>query len=82
MGTGGSRAGDFLGGHARDRRRNRYFCEDSGALAAADAVTGKPLWRFQANQVWKASPMTYVFDNKQYVAVASGSSVISFGLVE
>jgi alcohol dehydrogenase (cytochrome c) len=58
------------------------FCEDSGALAAVDAVNGKPLWRFQANQVWKASPMTYVFDGKQYVAVASGSNVISFGLVE
>ncbi len=58
------------------------FCEDSGALAAVDAVSGKLLWRFQANQVWKASPMTYVFDGKQYVAVASGSNVISFGLVE
>jgi alcohol dehydrogenase (cytochrome c) len=58
------------------------FGEDSGALAAADAVSGKTLWRFQANQVWKASPMTYVFDNKQYVAVASGSNIVSFGLVE
>jgi alcohol dehydrogenase (cytochrome c) len=58
------------------------FGEESGALAAADAVTGAPLWRFQANQNWKASPMTYVFDSKQYVAVASGSNIISFGLVE
>jgi alcohol dehydrogenase (cytochrome c) len=58
------------------------FGEESGALAAADAVSGFPLWRFQANSNWKASPMTYVFDNKQYVAVASGSNVISFGLVE
>jgi len=58
------------------------FGEDSGALAAADAVSGQPLWRFQANQLWKASPMTYVFDNKQYVAIASGSNIISFGLVE
>jgi len=40
------------------------------------------LWRFQTNQNWKASPMTYVFDGKQYVAVASGSNIISFGLVE
>jgi len=58
------------------------FVEESGALAAADAVSGSPLWRFQANQNWKASPMTYVFDNKQYVAVASGSNIISFGLVD
>jgi alcohol dehydrogenase (cytochrome c) len=56
------------------------FGDDSGEMAAADAVTGKPLWSFQTNQNWKASPMTYEFDNKQYVAVAAGSAIISFGL--
>jgi alcohol dehydrogenase (cytochrome c) len=56
------------------------FGEDSGALMAADAATGKPLWSFATNQIWKASPMTYEFDNKQYVAVASGSAIIAFGL--
>ncbi len=56
------------------------FGEDSGALMAADAATGKPLWHFQTNALWKASPMTYMFDNKQYVAVAAGSSVIAFAL--
>jgi alcohol dehydrogenase (cytochrome c) len=58
------------------------FCDESGALSAADAVDGKPLWSFQANQLWKASPMTYVFDGKQHIAVASGSNIISLGLVE
>lgn len=56
------------------------FGEDSGSLMAADAASGKPLWSFQTNQNWKASPMTYAFDNKQYVAVASGSAIIAFGL--
>jgi alcohol dehydrogenase (cytochrome c) len=56
------------------------FGEDSGALMAADAVSGKPLWSFPTNQTWKASPMTYTFDNKQYVAVASGSAILAFGL--
>jgi len=32
------------------------FREDSGALAAADAASGKLLWRYQTNQNWKASP--------------------------
>jgi alcohol dehydrogenase (cytochrome c) len=32
------------------------FGEDSGALMAADATTGKTLWSFQASQLWKASP--------------------------
>jgi alcohol dehydrogenase (cytochrome c) len=57
-----------------------FFCDDSGAFAAADARTGKRLWSFQTSQVWKSSPMTYVFDNRQMVAVASGPSVIAFGL--
>jgi len=56
------------------------FGEDSGALMAADAATGKPLWSFQTSQLWKASPMTYMFDNKQYVAVAAGSNIIGFAL--
>ena len=56
------------------------FGEDSGALMAADAATGKPLWSFQTNALWKASPMTYMFDNKQYVAIAAGSTIIAFGL--
>ncbi len=58
------------------------FGEDSGALMAADASTGKPLWSFQTNQLWKASPMTYTFDNKQLIAVAAGSNIIAFGLME
>ena len=57
-----------------------FFCDDSGALAAADAKTGKRLWSFQTSQVWKSSPMTYVFDNRQLVAVASGPSILAFGL--
>lgn len=56
------------------------FGEDGGALMAADAVNGKPLWSFPANQNWKASPMTYSFDNKQYIAVAAGSAIMAFGL--
>jgi alcohol dehydrogenase (cytochrome c) len=56
------------------------FGEDSGALMAADAANGKPLWSFQTSQLWKASPMTYMFDNQQYIAVAAGSNIIAFGL--
>ena len=57
------------------------FGEEGGSLMAADAVTGKPLWSFQTNQTWKASPMTYQFDGKQYVAVAAGPSIIAFGIL-
>ena len=49
-----------------------FFGEDSGAFVALDARNGKQLWYFQTNQMWKASPMTYLANGKQYVAVARG----------
>jgi outer membrane protein assembly factor BamB len=30
------------------------FGDDSGALMAADAASGKALWSFQTSQIWKA----------------------------
>jgi alcohol dehydrogenase (cytochrome c) len=57
-----------------------FFGDDSGAVAAADAETGRRLWSFQTSQLWKASPMTYMFDDTQYVAVAAGSTIIAFAL--
>jgi len=57
-----------------------FFGDDSGAFAAVDARTGKPLWHFHTSQLWKASPMTYIVDSKQYVAVAAGTNILAFGL--
>ena len=57
-----------------------FFADDSGALAAADAKSGARLWSFQTSQVWKASPMTYMFDNRQMLAIASGPNILAFGL--
>jgi PQQ-dependent dehydrogenase (methanol/ethanol family) len=57
-----------------------FFGDDSGAFASVDAKSGKPLWYFHTNELWKASPMTYVAGGKQYVAVAAGSSILAFGL--
>ncbi len=36
--------------------------------------------RTVTNQVWKNSPMTYMFDNKQYVVMAVGTDIVAFGL--
>ena len=58
------------------------FGAEGGALAAADAKTGALLWSFPTNQLWKASPMTYMFDGKQYIAVASGTSILAFAVTE
>jgi alcohol dehydrogenase (cytochrome c) len=47
---------------------------------AVDAVNGRPLWKFQTNQTWRASPMTYMFDGEQYVAVAAGSTIVALAV--
>ena len=57
-----------------------FFGHDSGDFAAADARTGKLLWRFPANQLWKASPMTYTAGGRQYVVTAAGANILAFAL--
>ena len=77
VGPGASRAGTVAtaGGLV-------VFCDVQDRFMAVDAATGKPLWQFPTNTGWRASPMTYQFDGKQHVAIASGSNIIVFGLVE
>ncbi len=57
-----------------------FFGEDNGVFSAADAKAGKRLWSFPFTEELHTSPMTYLFDNQQYVAIAVGSQVYSFGL--
>jgi alcohol dehydrogenase (cytochrome c) len=56
--------------------------EEGGGLMAVDAETGRPLSLFRTNQSWKASPMTYMFDGRQHIAVAAGSNIISLTIQE
>jgi alcohol dehydrogenase (cytochrome c) len=59
-----------------------FFEEENGALVAADAVTGKVLWSFQANTFWHASPMTYSFDGREYIVVVAGGNIIAMAVAE
>jgi alcohol dehydrogenase (cytochrome c) len=54
--------------------------EDGGALIAVDARDGTRLWTFPANASRKASPMTYQFDGRQYVAIAANGNILAFAL--
>jgi alcohol dehydrogenase (cytochrome c) len=56
------------------------FGDDGGAVAAADARTGARLWSYPFTESLHTSPMTYMVDNKQYVAMIVGSIVYAFGL--
>jgi len=71
---------DTWGGTLVTQNGLLFAAEDSGQFIAVDAENGQPLWSFDANQSWKASPMAYQFDGREYVAIASGQTIIAFGL--
>ena len=58
-----------------------FHGENTGSFDAVDARTGRSLWGFNANQAWKASPMTYAVEGRQFVAIAaSGGNILAFAL--
>lgn len=57
-----------------------FYGDASGAFVAADARNGKLLWHFNTGQSWKAGPMTYMVDGKQYIGVAAGKNILAFSL--
>lgn len=57
-----------------------FFGDDAQSFEAVDAQTGKPLWHFNTGQSMHASPMSYAVSGQQYVAIAAGSDIFSFGL--
>lgn len=59
-----------------------FFGDDNGSFSAVDARTGVLLWTYMPNgtRTLKASPMTYEFNGRQFVAIAMKSSVSVFGL--
>jgi PQQ-dependent dehydrogenase (methanol/ethanol family) len=57
-----------------------FYGASSGEFSAVDAKTGKHLWAFETQEGWKASPMTYMVDGRQYVAIAAGANVLAFAL--
>jgi alcohol dehydrogenase (cytochrome c) len=59
-----------------------FFGDDDGQLVAVDAKSGKHLWHFQMGEGLTASPITYMVDGKQHVAIASATAIFAFGLFE
>ena len=57
-----------------------FHGETGGGFAAVHTETGETLWSMDTNDAWRATPMTYMMDGKQYIAVASGSNILSFAL--
>lgn len=57
-----------------------FYGDGNGAFIAADATSGKVLWHFNTGQSWKAGPMTYTVDGKQYIGVAAGNNILALTL--
>jgi PQQ-dependent dehydrogenase (methanol/ethanol family) len=57
-----------------------FYGDPTGDFVAADARNGKTLWHFSTNGVNKASPMTYMVNGKQFVALAVGPNILCFDL--
>jgi len=53
---------------------------NEGNFYALDARTGKPLWDFQTGSSIEANPISFLMNDKQYVAIAAGRAVFVFGL--
>jgi len=51
-----------------------------GNFIALDAAAGKALWHFQMGGAVYAAPMAFAVDGKEYVAIAAGSAIYTFGL--
>jgi alcohol dehydrogenase (cytochrome c) len=59
-----------------------FFGDDDGNLVAVDAVSGKHLWHYATGQRLTASPITFEAGGKQYVSIAAGTEMYTFGLFE
>jgi alcohol dehydrogenase (cytochrome c) len=53
-----------------------------GYFFALDAVSGRELWHVQLGARVHAAPMSFAVDGRQYVTIAAGNVVYTFGLTE
>jgi len=57
-----------------------FFGDDSESFEAVDAKSGQVLWHFHTGQIFRASPMTYAVNGRQYVSIAAGGDILCFSL--
>jgi alcohol dehydrogenase (cytochrome c) len=50
-----------------------FYGSQSGVFHAVDAETGEILYTFNMGTTFKAAPMTYMLDGKQYVVGLAGT---------
>jgi alcohol dehydrogenase (cytochrome c) len=59
-----------------------FLGNQSGGLMALDARTGKPVWHINVGQpLTEASPMTYMVEGRQYIALPGVNMLVAYTLV-
>jgi alcohol dehydrogenase (cytochrome c) len=58
-----------------------FTADDDGDLIALNAKSGKDLWHFYMGANLHASPMTFAVNGDQYITVAAGTNLFTFGLM-
>ena len=53
---------------------------NEGQFFALDARNGAPLWHFQTGAMINANPVSFAIGTRQYVAIASGTTMQVFAL--
>jgi len=66
--------GPMLGGLLVTAGNLLFSGEFNGNFGAFNATTGQKLWQYQMGAGVEASPVTYVVNGRQYVAVAAGGN--------
>jgi PQQ-dependent dehydrogenase (methanol/ethanol family) len=56
------------------------YGDPSGDIVAVNQRNGEKLWHFTTNGENKASPMTYMVGDKQFIALAVGPNILCFSL--
>jgi hypothetical protein len=51
-----------------------------GATLIELAETGTSLWQFQTGGRVHANPVSFTFDGRQHIVIASGNAILVFGL--
>ena len=51
-----------------------------GNFFALDATTGTELWHLDIGGWVHAAPVTFTVDEQQYISIAAGSALFTFGL--
>ena len=53
-----------------------------GYFFALDAVSGQELWHMNVGRMVHSAPISFAVDGRQYVTIAAGNVVFTFGLPE